>query len=273
MMDHLSYSSISMYLACPESWRRKYIAQEHTVTSPALVFGSAIHGAIEKHVTGEGELLDLWPAAWNKAIEGQQIVYGIETPEQHFNEGIRILSNEQIRYNLACLKPGEDDDGWQIERKVELHVPGVPLPIIGYIDIITEDGIPGDFKTSGKSWTADRAANEMQPLFYLAALNQAGWTVPDWKFRHYTIVKTKTPKFETFEITRKPGEIFFLFQMIRQIWNAIEKEVFPVNPTGWKCDPSYCDSGQLAGGGGCDYSRRQQSGNQNPLRRGVCAGT
>ena len=230
-----------MYLACPESWRRKYIANEPTYTTPALVFGSAIHGAIEKHVTGEGALLDLWGQSWTKATEGQTVAWGIDTPEQHYNEGLRILGNEQIAYNLACLKPGQDDQGWLIERKVELRVPGVPIPIIGYIDIITEDGIPGDFKTSSKSWTNDRAANEMQPLFYLAALNQAGHTVPDWKFRHYTVVKTKTPKFESFEVSRKPGEVFFLFQMIRQIWTAIEREVFPPNPSGWKCSPEYCD--------------------------------
>jgi len=129
----------------------------------------------------------------------------------------------------------------EIERKVELRVPGVPIPVIGYIDIIADDGVPGDFKTSAKSWTNGKAADELQPLFYLAALNQAGTTVKDGKFRHYVIVKTKTPKMDVFENTHNMKEIFFLFDLIGRVWDAIEKESFPLNPTSWKCSASYCD--------------------------------
>jgi hypothetical protein len=240
-MDHLSYSSISLYLSCPEAWRRKYIVNEITVATPALVFGSAIHATIEKHITGQGELLALWPAEWSKVLENGPVQWGIDTPEQHFNEGVRILNDANVQYNLAAIRPAEDENGPMIECKVELRVPGVPIPIIGYIDVIAQDSIPGDFKTSKQSWNSSKAAGELQPLFYLAALNQAGKTVPDWRFRHYTLVKTRTPKFETFESKRNPAECFFLFQMIGQVWRAIEREVFPPNPTGWKCDPAYCD--------------------------------
>ena len=237
-LEHLSYSSISTYLACGEAWRRKYLLREPTYSTPALVFGSAIHGTIEAHVQGKGDLLSNWSEQWCKAIDGQQVAWGLDTPEQHYNEGVRILSNPQIQYSLAAIKPLAENG---IERRVELRVPGVPLPVVGFIDIITEDGIPGDFKTSSKSWTTDRAAGELQPLFYLAALNQAGIEVPGWRFRHYTIVKTKTPKFETFEVAHKPSELFFLFQIIQKFWQAVEREIFPLNPTGWKCDPNYCD--------------------------------
>jgi hypothetical protein len=124
---------------------------------------------------------------------------------------------------------------------VELHVPGVPIPIIGYIDVVTADGVPGDFKTAARSWTQDQAQNELQSLFYLAALNQAGIATPGWMFRHYTIIKTKTPKFEAFEHCHKPGELMFLFDLIQRVWTGIERGVFALNPTGWKCSPSYCD--------------------------------
>jgi hypothetical protein len=240
-LDHLSYSSIALYLSCPEAWRRKYIAGEPTYSSPALVFGSAMHNTVEKHICSDEDLLSLWPGMWSKALEGQEVIWGMDTPEQHFNEGVRILSDAQIQYNLAALKPGRNGEDYLIEQKVELRVPGVPVPIVGYIDVITEDGVPGDFKTSSKSWSSDRAAGELQPLFYLAALNQAGKSVAGWKFRHYTIVKTKQPKFQTFEHSHKPAELFFLFEMIQRVWTAIKREVFPLNPSGWKCDPQYCD--------------------------------
>lgn len=234
MIDHLSYSSISTYLACPESWRRKYIAKEPTITTPALVFGSAIHGTIEEYISAGGKLPELWSKHWNNAIEGQTIAWDGDTPETHYNEGVRILGNEQVIYGINTLKPRS------IEQKVELNVSGVPVPIIGYIDVITEDGTPGDIKTSSKSWNSERAAGEMQPLFYLAALNQAGEKI-DWRFRHFVITKTKAPKFETFETKHNPSEVLFLFNLIRGVWRGIEREVFPVNPTSWKCTPRYCD--------------------------------
>jgi len=236
-LDHLSYSSISMYLACPESWRRKYIAKEPTVSSPALVFGSAIHNTVEQYVQVGGDLLSIWSEKWAGQMEkeGGNVLWGMDNPETHFNEGVRILSDKAIAGQIAVIKAK------QIERKVELRVPGVPIPIVGYIDIIAADGIPGDFKTSAKSWTNGRAADELQPLFYLAALNQAGETIKDGKFRHYVIVKTKTPKMDVFENTHNMKEIFFLFDLIRRVWEAIEKESFPLNPTGWKCNPAYCD--------------------------------
>ena len=243
-LDHLSYSSISLYLSCPEAWRRKYVENEPTIASPALVFGSAIHNTVEEYIAGDhnGTIVDLWSMHWENALKRDTVEWGSSTPEHHFNEGYRILRDESIVDELSNIKVQRDADGIAaVEKKVELNVPGVPLPMIGYIDIITEDGIPGDFKTSARSWSANKAANEMQPLFYLAALNQLGIAVPEWKFRHYTIVKTKTPKFEMFETIHSPKELVFLFGMIKQVWHAIESEAFPPNPTGWKCNAQYCD--------------------------------
>lgn len=234
MIEHLSYSSISSYLNCGAWWNFKYVQKIAIPASPALAFGSAIHTAIEEHIQGNGALLDMWGPAWEKAID-QPVEWGMETPEQHYNEGIRILTDPEIQRGVGAIKPRE------IERKVELHVPGVPVPVIGYIDVITEDGVPGDFKTSAKSWSSEKAMGEMQPLFYLAALSQAGEKVDGWRFRHYTIIKTKQPKFEVFEISHSPKELFFLFNVINQVWQAIQAGIYPYNPTGWKCSSTYCE--------------------------------
>lgn len=243
-LDHLSYSSISAYLTCARAWRFKYVESIPTFSTPELVFGSAIHNAIETYVQSDRQAapVDCWKQSWDKALErDQQVVWGADTPESHFNEGVRILTDEKIVYNLNTITPAYDEQGAKVERKVELRVPGVPIPVIGYIDIITHDGVPCDFKTSSKSWSSDRAIGETQSLFYLAALNQAGQTVPGWKFRHLVIVKTKTPQFQMFEHSHRPSECFWLFGMIQNVWKGIDAGVFPENPTGWKCSPQYCD--------------------------------
>lgn len=240
-INHLSYSSITAYLDCPENWRRKYIAKEPTQSSPALVFGSAFHGTIEKLVVNPDlEPLSMWKEAWGKALEGQHVFWGIDTPDEIYNDGVRMFSDKALLEEVRKIKPGKDAHGSKIERKVELRVPGVPVPVIGYIDVILEDGTPADFKTSARSWSDDKAQDSLQSLFYLAALNQAGMDI-NWKFQHIVFVKTKTPKVQVIEHTHKAGELFFLFELIQRVWEGISKDVYPINPTTWKCNQKYCD--------------------------------
>ncbi len=240
MIEHLSYSSISLFLDCPEAWRRKYIAQEPTRKTSALAFGSAFHGTVERML--QNTQYD-WTAVWSEEFEKafQDISFEPdETPEQHYNEGVRLLSNQEIKNAIAQISPKIDKAGAMIERKVEMHVPGVSAPVIGYIDIILEDGTPADFKTSARSWTQDQANNSLQTLFYIAALNQENFDV-NWKFKHFIFVKTKTPQVQILEHSHQPGELFFLFEMIRRVWEGISKGYFPLNPTTWRCGPKYCD--------------------------------
>ncbi len=241
MIDHLSFSSISLYLDCPEAWRRKYLAQEPTVVSPALVFGSAFHDTVEQHLITPTDLLQTWQEKWTARTEGQTIDWGLDTPEQHCAEGLRVLGEPKIQQAIAGMTVAHDEHGPCVERKITLNVPGVLVSVIGYIDLIAADHVPGDIKTSSRSWSADKAQGNLQSLFYLAALNQAGIHSHHWTFRHYIFVKTKAPQAQILEHRHQPGELFFLFKMIQGVWTAIEREVFPVNPTGWRCSPTWCD--------------------------------
>ena len=246
-IQHLSYSSISAYLDCPENWRRKYIAKEPTMSSPALAFGSAFHETVERLVVealGKDfsgiDVLSIWGQEWEKAVQKQEVFWGADTPESICNDGVRMFSNSNLLEEIRNIKPGIDENGPKIERRVEIVVPGVPVPVIGYIDIILEDGTPADFKTAARSWSDAKAEESMQSLFYLAALNQAGDKV-NWKFKHIVFVKTKEPKVQILEHSHKPGELFFLFELIQRVWEGISKDVFPLNPGTWKCNPKYCD--------------------------------
>ena len=241
-MQHLSYSSINLYLTCAEHWRRKYLLQQPQPSSPALVIGSAVHGTIEESLVSRMPLVQLWPGVWATKLEkdAANIEWGADTPEQHFNDGLRLVSEPTVQQLVDGLTPLVDADGMFIERKVELRVPGVPLPIIGYIDLMTADGVPGDFKTSRNRWTQADAEGEIQPLVYLAALHQAGRPVAGGRFRHYVITKTKKPEVQVIEHRHTMTEIFWLFELIHRVWRGIEAETFPVNPNAWLCSAKYC---------------------------------
>lgn len=236
MVEHLSYSSISLYQTCGRAWRYKYIERAPTKSSPSLVFGSAMHDAIEALAGGDAEPTQVWQAAWEKHTSANpDLDWGDDTPEALHNNGIRMLNDASVIAGIRALKLTA------IEERVELQVPGVPVPVIGFIDLITEDGVPGDLKTSAKSWTQEQAQNEMQPVFYLAALNQAGTPVPDGRFRHYVLVKTKTPQWQVWETRHTNAEMFWLFRMIADVWTGIDRGVFVPNPGSWRCSARFCD--------------------------------
>ena len=152
-----------------------------------------------------------------------------------------MLSDPEIVAVVDAITPffeiGEDPT---IEVPVELRVPGVPIPVIGYIDIIEDDGVPCDFKTSARSWSQKKADSEMQATFYLASLNQAGDKT--LLFRYYVFIKNlKKPKVQIWETRRTPADLFWLFGLIRDVYDAVDWGVFPPNPGTWKCSPKWCE--------------------------------
>ena len=249
-LDHLSYSSISAYLACPRAWKYHYIDKIKMPTSPSLIFGTAFHQTVQTMIAAQRpvDVVPIWNENWSK-VQQQEIAWNGELPEQLGNEGLRMLSHPATLDVVNRLKPLIENRQPVIEKRIELRVPDVPVPIIGFVDLITKDGIPHDFKTAARSWTQEQAQSEMQPLFYLAALGQMGYTLnPDLKFRHVVFVKTKTPQCQVFESVFNYSQYFFLIETIQHVWRGIKAEVFPPNPGTWKCSERYCEYWKLCRG-------------------------
>ncbi len=142
----------------------------------------------------------------------------------------------------------QDEHGPYIERKIELRVPDVPIPVIGFVDMIDANGVPTDFKTSGKSWSMDKARGEIQPLFYLAALIQNGINAHQLRFRHVVFVRTKTPQIQILESQFTFNDIFWLLEMLAKVWAAIRENHFPCNPLAWSCSEKWCSYWSLCRG-------------------------
>jgi RecB family exonuclease len=262
---HLSYSSISTYLQCPAKWKFRYIDKVPAPSNANLVFGSAWHKTLEEYIAGErwgsARLEEIYHKRWDAQMEkeGDDVIWDKTSPEETKAQGESWIANEltididgekstgTLAPFLDTIKPqkrqnaAEGENPFFIEEFVRLFVPGVPVPIIGYIDVITDDGIPTDFKTSGKSWNQKRAAEEMQPLFYLAALSQAKIRVPNRMFRHIVFVKGKNPKIQSITVGHNMAKLLWLYRIIEGVWEATDKGAFPVNPTGFLCSSKWCD--------------------------------
>lgn len=240
-LTHLSYSSISRYLNCGKSWQFKYQQNLPEKKSSSLVFGSAFHGAIRQHIQGGSDLRQSWRESWSKELAlTPDIDWDTDNPTEMFDYGVQVFSNEDVLSMVKSLKPLVQDGSPCMEVEVSLSVPGVPVPIIGFIDMIQASMIPVDFKTSGRSWAQQQADKELQATFYLAAMNQAGLVQLPAKFEYIVLVKNKTPKIQRFITERSAADVFALFNLVGEVYRAMTKDVFLPNPTGWACSEKYC---------------------------------
>lgn len=250
-VSNLSYSSVSAYLTCGRYWKYRYLDHIPATVAPALVFGTAFHNTVETYIRNVAQsgqsagLVEIWEDEWPAVLEkeGDRIAWGDGSPDALLAEGTRILQALGVVQVVNAVTPLVDPDGHvHIEDFVKMEIPGVPVPIVGYIDIIDSDGVPGDFKTASGLWSEKSALNELQPLFYLAALEQGGHQGnPEMRFRYYVFTKTDPAKAQVIETQRTRGEVHFLFDLVREVWKGIAAGVFVPNPRTWKCSPEYCE--------------------------------
>jgi len=240
--QHLSYSQISMYLDCGRRWQGQYRQGLKSPIGEALVFGTIAHNAIESYIQDKNQdLLEMFNAAWEAEFDATAFkgVVWDETPSETKNAGIRLFTSADLHDLLDQINPKIINGEPAIERYVEWNVEGLPT-IIGYIDCICDDGVPLDFKTASKMWSDDRPAHEIQPLFYLSALEQLGEHDHQFKFRHLVMTKAKTPRVTLFETQRSAGELLFMEDIVKRAWSGISSGVFIPNPSSMLCSPKFC---------------------------------
>ena len=253
-LKHLSASSLSTYLLCPHAWRLHYVDRVPSKGSPAMTFGRAVHTALEMLLRSKvaGQMVDAqgaWEHAWSLASE-EPTEWGSELPEQFQTDGARLFAAPAVLQLVDEIRPLVHECAPILEHKVELRVPGVPIPVIGYADMVRADMVPCDFKTSSRAWGSGKAEAEIQPLIYLAALNQMGWKLPSLAFCHYVLVKGRSVQVQKVETTYRPAQVFGVIETVQQVWAGIQAGCFPYNTSGWKHDEKYCDHWQrcLMGG-------------------------
>lgn len=247
-LDHLSYSSISKFLSCGRQFRFHYIDRQPEPTSPALAYGSAWHNTIEEVIRSmalhqSADIAEIWHT--HTAAEFAKVPESGwddgDTPAELTAAGLKCLLHDDVITAIGRIRPLMIDGAPVIEKKIELRVPGVPIPIVGYIDVIGADRIPIDLKTSEKAWPVDRAAGELQTLFYLAACLQLGLPSPGMAFRHIIFPKSGRVRVQIFEHSHTPAELFWLFSLIQECWKGINAGVFVPNPSSFLCSPRYCN--------------------------------
>jgi putative RecB family exonuclease len=229
-------------------------------TADALEFGTVIHKVLAEYyqakMTGDkmplNDVHNRFKDLWHKAA------YGRADIQYAKGKDFDALMTDGIDLLTAWYQNLPDDNFKviAIEEAFSFNLPGVSVPLIGAIDLVQEDEagtlVITDFKTSGRSYSADEINSNMQMTTYQLAAKANGFGGREILLKFDCLIKTKTKKFEQYYTTRNYVDELRLIRKIEKVWDGINKGIFVPNDTGWKhkncAYRKTCDQWFLQGG-------------------------
>ncbi len=190
---HLSASQITMLTRCPEQYRRRYILGEKARPYSGLVIGAGDSYAmeqnfIEKIKTGTdlsvSDVEMAYAEGFERSVEENGGINEIEwdnAPNAEFETGRTLvkLYREQV---CPSVQPTA------VEAEFRVNVPGVPVPVLGYLDVATETKAIERKSTKQAAKTA-KPEWEVQGILYQAVVQQP--------FEYHLSVRTRQPRVVT----------------------------------------------------------------------------
>lgn len=169
-LNSLSASAISTLFTCPEKFRLTYMLQQWGKASAATTLGNAYHYALQKNFEQKvyshkdlslADVLDAYEEGWGQALSKEEILWRSDDPG-----ATKTLGAEMVKVYHRKLSPLVQPIA--VEERFEQAVPGVPVPLVGRIDLMTSRSII-DRKTDKQGATKMRPEWRVQALVYMAA--------------------------------------------------------------------------------------------------------
>jgi hypothetical protein len=170
--SYISASQISQFLFCPVAYYKIYYERaEKMPPNIYMIYGSAIHEALaynfKQKITSRKDLpvkevLEVFKTCFIKELDKYSIYKNIVIQR----EGYKCL--EHYMSNVAPnIQPV------MVEEKFEIPLKNFPFTIMGYIDLVDENGFIIDHKSAGKNWRSKwkkpNVDKDMQLTLYAVA--------------------------------------------------------------------------------------------------------
>jgi hypothetical protein len=163
LREHLSASSLRMLGTCAEQFRRVYLKGERQRPGAALVWGSADHYAHEQNFSQkidshrdlpEDEVKLAFAEGFDRSIDSnggeEEVDWGDDKPGDLKDRGIKLAA---AYHNLVSPRVQPTS----AEQPFSLSLPGIPVPLIGRLDLTTEATV-----IEGKTASAKKSKPEPQ---------------------------------------------------------------------------------------------------------------
>jgi putative RecB family exonuclease len=240
---YLSYSAISTYQACPLRFFFRYMMglPEETV-SASLVFGSAVHAAVQFHfenllagntASGLDALLGVFHDAWH-AHEQPTIQFG---KREGFDTYCR-LADSTLRAFLATdwAFPKGRILGVEEELRGDV-VPGCP-ELLGRVDLVVDHGDYvelTDFKTSRNGWSDSHVQEAAPQVLLYGELARPLADGKPLRLSFAVMTKTQTPSLSVHHVDANPQIVDRTKAVVKRVWNAIAAGHFYPSPSALNC--------------------------------------
>ncbi len=268
-LKHLSNSSYTLWMACPEAWRRRYILGHRTPQSAGMFLGSRVDDALtdyHQHLIDHGqpltvdEVIDRYRADWPDKLAAERdrrgVIFDESDPDTLLELGAAALkvTFEQLIPQLGMPVA--------VQRRIEFKLhPALEWTIEGHLDLETQSPTPDgelvseivDYKVKGgDAITQAKADRDPQASLYLAGRWLQGQPADQFAFAQVLRPgrRRKTMSTSLVRTTRTVGQSRATLARIAlaasQICAHLER-FGPdrpwgfADPTSWKCSARYCE--------------------------------
>jgi CRISPR/Cas system-associated exonuclease Cas4 (RecB family) len=246
--DYVSFSAIRTYQTCPLKYYFRYVAgiPEETV-SASLVFGGAIHAAVEQHfrelLAGNSpptleELREVYCTEWN--LRSTEVVQFGQGEGRDSLDKLSSQMLEAFQRSDAAQPPGRI---LGVEETLRGPIiAGLP-EILGRLDLLseTEDSlIISDWKTSRSRWSTTQFEDAAEQLILYTELAQDISPGKPFQVEFVVITKTTKPAIQRERLPVTPPQVARVRHVVQRVWTAITAEHFYPAPSAMAC-------------GGCPY--------------------
>ncbi len=275
-LQHLSHSSYSRFVLCPEDWRRRYILGEKTAPSGSMFLGRQVDDAITlyyRHILDHGEHLsvdqvkDAFGDGWKATAETEREQLGIAWEAELREDSAFKVGLDAVELTYSELIPHLGEPV-AVQRKVEYNLaPGLEWSVLCYLDLETRRSDAGtllpavvDYKVKTTPLSQYKADHDFQPAVYLAGRWLEGDPAAQFCFAQIAKPGPRRKQIGASIMTTSRstgqlrGALVRIAQVARQIVVSYERfgpdEPWGfAGPTGWKCSERYCEAWTSCPGG------------------------
>ncbi|MFC1560871.1 RecB family exonuclease [Candidatus Latescibacterota bacterium] len=223
---HLSVTQFKTYLRCPLQYFFRYGCGIKVPPTGDLVLGRSVHSALKENYRQKlrtyedlplDDISDIFSASFDREAESAAFEKN-QNPGELKDKGIGLISAYQKE-----VAPGVQPAA--VEQEFLIETGATQLPLKGYIDLIDDQGIIIDHKTSKKSYAADAAEKDLQLTAYALAYRSI-FGEPENGVRLDVMVKNKTPKIQQLSGTRDDQQIKRFLRIAQEVERGIGSGVY-----------------------------------------------
>lgn len=255
-MKTLSVSKIEQALMCGYRFRYMYVDRIPRPAAWVLLAGNVLHEIIEHAIrefarTGKypdlKTLEDMYDPVWERRVgeeEGKRDFIGWEIDKDDPVEKIRSEYRQLVRLAreevLPTVRPWMIGDEPVVEYRIELELESDvgPFTLLGYVDLLDDEGVLQDWKTTSKV-----SARQLRTWLQFSAYSL--WAYPivgeeDLRCEKVILVRGDKPFVERKPFVIGPKHREWFVKTAAQVWRSIKLGIFLPGTEGWWCSPKFC---------------------------------